>query len=79
MELQLEALRAMHEARKKVALAELSILLQSPVGLGDHTNIIEECDAKIKIIAESEECLQVILKIANENIPHLNPQNKEQQ
>ena len=72
MELQLEALRSFHEANKKIALAELSILLQSPVGIGEHTNIIEECNGKIKVIAESEECIKVITKIANENLPHLN-------
>ena len=79
MQLQLEALRTKYIADKNIALAELSVILQSPVGISDHTNIVTEADNKISIIAESEDKLKILQQIAEQNLPHLNEgQNNEQ-
>lgn len=72
MQLLLEACRTKYIADKNIALAELSVLLQSPVGIGDHTNIVHEIDRKIIIITEAEDKLSVLQKIAEQNLPHLN-------
>lgn len=68
MELILKALKDKYEYQKSAALAELAILLQSPVGIGEHSNIIAECHQKIQSIAESEENLKIVNKLTNENI-----------
>ena len=79
MQLLLEALRTKYIADKNIALAELSVILQTPVGIGDHTNIVTEADNKITIIAESEDKLKILQQIAEQNLPHLNEgQNNEQ-
>lgn len=72
MQLLLEACRTKYIADKNIALAELSVLLQSPVGIGDHTNIVHEIDQKISTITEAEDKLSVLQKIAEQNLPHLN-------
>lgn len=60
MELIIKALYAKYEAQKAEALAELNILLTNTVGLADHTNIIQECDLKIKTITEAEELIKTL-------------------
>ena len=72
MQLLLEACRTKYIADKNIALAELSVLLQSPVGIGNHTNIVHEIDQKIDIITQVEGKLAVLQKIAEQNLPHLN-------
>ena len=79
MQLLLEALRTKYIADKNVALAELSVILQSPVGIGDHTNIVADADIKIATIAESEDKLRILHEIAEQNLPHLNEGNKNEQ
>jgi len=71
MQLILEALRTKYIADKNIALAELSVILQSPVGIGEHTNIVTDADSKIAIIAESEDKLKILQEIAQQNLPHL--------
>lgn len=67
MELIFKAMLSTYQGKKDTAIAELSILCQSPVGIGDHTHIVQECMAKIKAIAEAEEEMKVLTKIINEN------------
>ena len=70
-----KALILKYESQKATAIAELSILLQSPVGIGEHTNIIDEMDSKINAIAEAEDCLKIVNQIIPQ--PPSNPQPKE--
>jgi len=69
MELLLQALSDKYTHEKSQAIAELSILLQSPTGIAGHSNIIQECDSKIKAIAEAEDKYTVISKIIKQNTP----------
>ena len=71
-----KALLLKYESQKAIAIAELSVLLQSPVGIGEHTNIIDEMDRKIHKIAEAEDCLQIVKQLNIQPTP--NPQPKEQ-
>jgi hypothetical protein len=72
----IKALLLKYESQKATAIAELSVLLQSPVGIGDHTNIIDEMDVKIHKIAEAEDCIEIVKQL-NSPPPHPNPQPKE--
>lgn len=56
----LNALILSYEAQKATAIAELSVLMQSPVGIGDHTNIVSDMKQKVKEIAEADDCLAII-------------------
>jgi hypothetical protein len=69
MELILQACKTKFLADKQIALAELSILLQSPVGIADHTSIVKEVENKINLIAQAEESLTVIEQIVSQNQP----------
>lgn len=69
MELIFKAMISQYQSQKDTAIAELSVLCQSPVGIAAHSNIVQECKAKIKAIAEAEGELQVLTKIINENSP----------
>ena len=70
-----KALLLKYESQKATAIAELSVLLQSPVGIGDHTNIIDEMDAKIHKIAEAEDCTEIVKQLNSP--PPQTPQPKE--
>jgi len=59
----LNALLLQYEAEKATALAELSVLMQSPVGIAEHTNIVSEMKTKVKQIAEADDCLTVVKSI----------------
>ena len=65
MNLIVQALHAKYTAKRTQALAELSILLNNSVGISEHTNIIHECDEKIKAISEAEECIKTLQAILN--------------
>lgn len=56
----LNALILSYEAQKAIAVAELSVLMQSPVGIADHSNIVNQMKLKVKQIAEADECLATI-------------------
>ena len=54
-----------YEAQKAIAIAELSVLMQSPVGIADHSNIVSQMKQKVKQIAEADECLATIRGLAS--------------
>lgn len=62
----INALEAKYTADLVKAEAELEILLSNSVGIGEHSNIITECDLKIKQISEAIENLQTLQKIKNQ-------------
>lgn len=75
MELILQACKTQYLADKQTALAELSVLLQSPVGIADHTSIVKEVQQKINKIAQAEECLAVVDQILTQNQPSQTTEN----
>ncbi len=63
MNLLVQALYAKFAANKTKAMAELSILLNNPVGISEHTDIVHECEQKIKEISEAEENINTLKNI----------------
>ena len=64
----LEAAIAKYKAQRSEAIAHLDILLNSSVGIGEHTDILTEVDKWIDSLAQAEEKLETISKnfISNE-------------
>jgi len=51
----LEALRAKYEGQIQEARANIEVYLSNPVGIGEHSDIIEAIDCQIEKIAEAAE------------------------
>lgn len=51
----LEALRAKYEGQIQEARANIEVYLNNPVGIGEHSDIIEAIDCQIEKIAEAAE------------------------
>lgn len=45
---------------RDIAIADLSVYLEHPVGVGEHSNIGDEIEAKIKIIDECDDMIDTI-------------------
>ena len=58
----LEAAIAKYKAQRSEAIAHLDILLNSSVGIGEHTDILTEVDKWIDSLAQAEEKLETISK-----------------
>ena len=71
----IKALLLKYESQKAIAIAELSVLLQSPIGIGEHTNIINEMDKKIHAIAEAEDCISIVNQLNQSQ--HKQPKQQE--
>lgn len=72
-----KALALKFESQKAIAIAELSVLLQSPVAVGEHTNIIKEMDIKIHQISDAEGCLKIVKQLNQPQPKHPHPQPQE--
>ena len=57
----IEALEKRYEATIAEMHAEINILLNNSVGIGEHSKIIDEVDQKVTKIAEAEEKLQILV------------------
>lgn len=55
-----EALKAKYFGQMKEAEANIEIYLESPVGIGEHPEILDAIDTQIAKIAEAQEKLQVL-------------------
>jgi|TARA_Y100000401_G_scaffold99369_1_gene87608 hypothetical protein len=58
----IEALRELYKAQISVAKVKIDVYLKSPVGIGDHSNLVEAVDAQVEIMAEAEDKLAVLDK-----------------
>lgn len=63
MNLIIKALHTKYEAQKAAAIAELSLLLNSSVGLPQHSNIIDEADLKIQAISKAEGSIRILQEL----------------
>ena len=63
----LKAVSAKVKARKAAAEANLQVLLQQPVGIGEHTDLVHEVGAFIAEIADAEDELGVLEKYLDQN------------
>lgn len=64
-----QSLKKKYESEIDKKTAELTILLNSPVGLSEHTNVVDEIDKKIKEIADNEGYLGVLESYIGNSLP----------
>ena len=56
----MEALKAKYFGAMKEAEANIEIYLESPVGIGEHPDIIAAIDSQIALLTEAQEKFQVL-------------------
>jgi len=56
----LNALEAKYEAQMQEALVNIEVYLNNPVGIGEHSEIIEAIDGQVSKMAEATEKKQII-------------------
>ena len=56
----IEALQAKYVASKLEAIANLKNYVENPAGIGEHPNIVDECDKLVKQIASANEGLETV-------------------
>lgn len=59
----LEALRAKYDAEVKAAEANLEIYLTNSVGIGEHRDMVAECDALVAQITDAKEKLTTVERL----------------
>lgn len=57
------ALQSHFKAKRDQAVAHLSVFVNSPVGVGDHQNLMKECIDLVEQISTAEDCLRVVNKL----------------
>jgi hypothetical protein len=55
-----DALQAKYIAQKLEAIANLQNYLSNPVGVGEHPNIVEECDKLVEMIGHADDKLNTL-------------------
>jgi len=55
-----DALQAKYIAEKLEAIANLQNYLSNPVGVGEHPNIVTECDKLVNVIGDANGKLQTL-------------------
>ena len=63
----LEALMVRYQAQKVEAIVNLNTYMASAVGVGEHPNIVAECDKLMKQISEAEGNMETIQKLVKES------------
>ena len=53
----IDALEKKYEAQMSIAEANLKVLLENPVGVGDHPDIVETIDKEMQKITKAKEML----------------------
>ena len=59
-ELIVTAIESSLRAKRDKAVAQLSIFINSHVGVSDHPNVVDDCEALVQKIAEAEDGLRVL-------------------
>ena len=55
-----KALISHFRASRDQAVAQLNVYVNSPVGVADHPNIVEDCTVLVKQVTEAEDCLRTL-------------------
>ena len=76
--LKIKALKSRYIAQRDSALATLEVYLNNAAGIGEHPQIIEEMDAQVKLLAEAEDCLDVLNKYIETVPAQTQDQNQDQ-
>ena len=58
----MDALRLHYKAQIEKAKANIQVYLSSPVGIGEHPDLVSAIDSQIEIIANAEDRLSVLKK-----------------
>ena len=70
-----QALLFTYNAKKARALTNLKVLLENPVGIGEHSDILTEAEKWIQEIAEADDCINAVEKyiadVENQNLNEL--------
>lgn len=53
------------EAQRTRALANLQVYLTSPVGVGEHSDIVAEVASMVEAITHAEGCLEVLSRVVD--------------
>ena len=64
----LKALYSHYNAQRDEALAVIQTYMQNSVGIGEHSNILDELKKWTVVLAEADECIQVLdkyIKVSN--------------
>ena len=56
----LNAALAYYEAQRAEAIASLELFLANPVGIGDHSNFLDEVKKWTEVLASAEENIKVL-------------------
>lgn len=62
---------------RDIAIADLSVYLENPVGVGEHSDIGEEIERKIKYINEQDGIIETIQKYFGNNNQSDDSQNSD--
>lgn len=60
--LKIKALKSRYIAQRDSALATLDVYFNNAAGIGEHPQILDEMDAQVKLLAEADDCLEVLNK-----------------
>ena len=63
----IDALVARYQAKKLEALSNLNIYLTAAVGVGEHPNIVDECDKLIAKVSEANERIETLRTIVDQS------------
>tara|TARA_A100001515_G_scaffold138346_2_gene131822 strand:+ start:948 stop:1226 length:279 start_codon:yes stop_codon:yes gene_type:complete len=63
----IDALVARYQAQKLEALSNLNIYLTAAVGVGEHPNIVDECDKLIAKVSEANERIETLRTIVDQS------------
>ena len=64
-----DALKAKYVAQRLEGVANLQTYLTAAVGIGDHPNIVAECDKLISDISAAEGKLQTVTSLIDQSTP----------
>ena len=63
----LEALMIRYQAQKAEAIVNLNTYITAAVGVGEHPNVVAECDKLLKQISEADGNMETIQKLVKES------------
>ena len=69
----LQTLALKYQAKRAEAMTNLNIYFTSPVGVGEHPNVVDECDKLVKIIGDCDGNLEVIKRLSEQ----MNEENRQ--
>ena len=67
MKLLLDAVASAAKAKELKALANLNVYMTSPVGIGEHPDVVEECAKLVSEISGARDTMQTIQELFNES------------